>query len=78
MTTEQISEIKRISTLNRFESKVANTVLEKEEMSLRQCEILNQISEIEIVFTVDVHNLKAIPSDFFEAQARKQLPSSMR
>jgi hypothetical protein len=77
---EQISEIKRISSLNNFQSKVANTILERGEMSMKQADILNQISEIEIEWTPDIDNLK-VDQKFEDMQERSRMnqrPSSMR
>jgi hypothetical protein len=69
---EQISEIKRISSLNNFQSKVANTILERGEMSMKQADILNQISEIEIEWTPDIDNLK-VDQKFEDMQERSRM-----
>jgi len=77
---EQINEIKRIASLNKFQSKVANTILERGEMSMKQADILNQISEIEIEWIPDIDNLRADQKfeDMQERSRINQRPSSMR
>lgn len=76
----QIEEIKRLSTLNIFSSKVATTVLERGELSFKQSEILNEKSEIEIEWIPDIDNLR-VDSKFEKMQETSRMmqrPSSIR
>jgi hypothetical protein len=80
LPTDQIKEVKRIASLNNFQSKVANTILDRGEMSIRQADILNEVSEIEIEWTPDIDNLRS-DKKFENMQERSRMnqrPSSMR
>ncbi len=76
-TTEHEKELNRIASLNVFASKIAQTILSKDEYraSSKQVDILNQVSDIEFFISNDYSNR-------YEENARERmmnnLPSSMR
>jgi hypothetical protein len=76
-TTEHEKELNRIASLNVFASKIAQTILSKDEYraSSKQVDILNEVSEIEFFISNDYSNR-------YEENARERLmnnlPSSMR
>lgn len=76
-TTEHEAELNRIAGLNKFASKIAQTILSKEvyRASAKQVDILNEVSEIEFFISDDY-------ADTYEQNARERminnLPSSMR
>lgn len=76
-TKDHENELKRISTLNIFASKIAQTILSSDiyKASAKQVDILNTISDIIFYISNDY-------ADRYEIDARKwtnyNLPSSMR
>jgi hypothetical protein len=76
-TIEHEIELRRISTLNIFAAKIAQTILSNEiyRASAKQVDILNEVSEIEFYVSNDYANR-------YEEEARERmiqnLPSSMR
>lgn len=54
-TTEHIAELNRISQLDKFAAKIAQTILSKEvyRASAKQVQILNEVSEIEFFISDD-------------------------
>ena len=57
-TEKHEAELKRISGLNKFASKIAQTILSKEiyRASSKQVDILNDVSEIEFYISNDYSN----------------------
>lgn len=57
-TTEHKAELNRIAGLNKFASKIAQTILSKDEYraSAKQVDILNEVSEIEFYISNDYSN----------------------
>lgn len=57
-TQEHIIELNRIAGLNKFASKIAQTILSKEEYqaSSKQVDILNEVSDIEFYISNDYAN----------------------
>jgi hypothetical protein len=76
-TSVHEKELNRIASLNVFASKIAQTILSKDEYraSSKQVDILNEVSEIEFFISNDYSNR-------YEENARERLmnnlPSSMR
>lgn len=76
-TQENINELMRISELNIFASKIAKTILSKDEYiaSAKQVDILNEISEIEFFIS---NNYSEIYADEARIRRNNNLPSSLR
>lgn len=76
-TAEHEKELNRIISLNVFASKIAQTIISKDEYraSAKQVDILNEVSDIEFFISNDYANR-------YEENARERminnLPSSMR
>ena len=76
-TKEHEEELKRIVTLNKFASKIAQTILSKDhyKASSKQVDIINEVSEITFYISEDT-------SERIEEEMRQRtinnLPSSMR
>ena len=67
-TNDHIAELNRIATLNVFASKIAQTILSKEEYraSAKQVDILNDVSEIEFYISDNYGN------SYMEAAQQRQ------
>ena len=67
-TENHIIELNRIANLNVFASKIAKTILSKEEYkaSSKQVDILNQVSEVEFCISDDYCN------EYIEKSQQKQ------
>ena len=76
-TEDHITELKRIATLNVFASKVAQTLLSREEYraSAKQVDIINEISDLVFFISDGYSNIYA---DNARQRTLNSLPSSMR
>ncbi len=76
-TKEHEKELKRISELNVFAAKIANTILSREiyRASSKQVDILNEVSDIEFYISDD-YSFRY--EEDATARTRANLPSSMR
>jgi len=76
-TKEHEKELKRISELNVFAAKIANTILSREiyRASSKQVDILNEVSDIEFYISDD-YSFRY--EEDAAARTRANLPSSMR
>lgn len=76
-TAAHIEELNRIATLSVFASKIAQTILSKEEYkaSAKQVDILNEVSEIEFYISNDYANTY---TENARERMMNSLPSSMR
>lgn len=76
-TKEHEEELKRIVTLNKFASKIAQTILSKEDYSCssKQSDILNEVSEITFYIS---NNYSNKIEEEMRQRTLNNLPSSMR
>lgn len=76
-TKEHEEELKRIVTLNKFASKIAQTILSKEDYvcSAKQSDILNEVSEITFYIS---NNYSNKIEEEIRQRTINNLPSSMR
>lgn len=76
-TEAHIAELNRIADLNKFASKIAQTILSKDEYraSAKQVDILNEVSEVEFYISDDYSFTYA---DNMKQREIDNRPSSMR